>query len=103
MARLETENIAYLHVSSQGALSKYRPDDVARAIYVRKQPAVGADYLLPLAEATRLYDRYADATVLERLYVPSEDAERAAADLAYGLSKPAHTDGSSQKLLPQSA
>ncbi len=78
LARLDAEQIAYLHVSSQGALSKYQPDDVARAIYVRKQPAVGEPYLLPLAEATRLYDRYADATVLERLYVPTDSAELAA-------------------------
>ena len=78
LARLDAERITYIHVSSQGALSKYPPDDVARAIYVRKQPAVGEPYLLPLAEATRLYDRYADATVLERLYVPGDDAERAA-------------------------
>ena len=51
--------------------------------------------------------RRADCTWLSGLVaehrLSEADAERAAADLAYGLSKPAHTDGSSQKLLPQSA
>ena len=36
---------------------------------------VAIAYLLPLADATRLYDRYADATVLERLYVQPESAD----------------------------
>ena len=78
-ARLAAEGIAHIHVSSQGALSKYRPDDPARAIFVRKQPVVGDPYLLPLAQATRLYDRYADATVIERLYVDPEWSATAAA------------------------
>lgn len=76
--RLQEAGIRHLHVHSQGTLSKYRPDDAARQIYVRKQPVVGDPYFLPLAEATRLYARYADATVLERLYVPAENMEQAA-------------------------
>ena len=77
--RLRAESIPHLHITSQGALSKYHPTDHARAIYVRKQPPVGEPCFVPLAEATRLYERYADSTVLERLYVQPACVDRAAA------------------------
>ncbi len=76
--RLQAEAIPHLHVTSQGALSKYHPADHARAIFVRKQPPVGEAHFVPLAEATRLFERYADSTVLERLYVQPERADQAA-------------------------
>jgi len=76
--RLQAEGIPHLHVTSQGALSKYHPADHARAIYVRKQPPVGDACFVPLAEATRLFERYADSTVLERLYVQPQRADQAA-------------------------
>lgn len=75
-ARLQDEGIVHLRVTSRGAVSKYHPADHARAIYVRKEPFVGEPHHLPLAQATRLYERYADSTVLERIYVPAERAER---------------------------
>ena len=43
---------------------------------MRKQPVVGEPYHLPLSQATRLYERYAESTVLERIYVPRAEAER---------------------------
>jgi HD superfamily phosphohydrolase len=76
--RLEAEGVVHLHVTSKGALSKYQPGDSARAIYVRKQPVVGEPYYLPLAQATRLFERYAESVVLERIYVQPELAARVA-------------------------
>ncbi len=75
-ARLEQENVQHLHVTSQGALSKYRATDHARAIFAQKHPPVGDSYVLPLSDATRLFERYADNTVLERIYVARDQAER---------------------------
>lgn len=74
--RLEQENVQHLHVTSQGALSKYQPTDHARAIFAQKHPPVGDSYVLPLSDATRLFERYADNTVLERIYVARDQAER---------------------------
>lgn len=74
--RLEDEGVTHLHVTSKGALSKYQPGDTARAIFVRKEPVVGEPYHLPLAQATRLFERYAESVVLERIYVQPELADR---------------------------
>ena len=72
--RLLDLNMDYLRVTSQSALSKYRgKSDAARAIWVRIKPRVGAPHFIPLSKATALFRRYADAAVLERLYVRAED------------------------------
>ncbi|MSP90977.1 MAG: HD domain-containing protein [Myxococcales bacterium] len=76
--QLRHEGVPHLHVTSRGALSKYRPGDQARAIFVRRRPALGRPTILPIAEATRLYERYADTTVLERVYVAEEHLARVA-------------------------
>ncbi len=75
--RLEETGIAHIQVTSQGALSKYHAADRARAIFVRKQPVVGEPYHLPLMEATRLFERYADHTLLQRVYVDPAEVDRA--------------------------
>jgi len=80
LERLKQEGVDHLSVTSEGALSKYRGrSDGARTIYVRIQPRVGRSRFLALGEATKLFERYAEAAVLERVYVHPRDAERAGA------------------------
>jgi hypothetical protein len=77
--RLKNENLQYLRVTSKGALSKYRGKaDETRTIYVQIKPRVGNSRFIQLSEATRLFDRYADAAILERVYVHHLDEERVA-------------------------
>ncbi len=77
--RLQASGLDYLRVTSEGALSKYRgKSDPGRAISVQIKPRVGAPHFIPLSEATRLYQRYDEAAVLERLYVHAEDREQVA-------------------------
>ncbi len=78
--RLLGEGIDHLTVTSKGALSKYRGRaDKERTIYVRIQPRVGEGRFIPLGEATNLFKRYADTTVLERVYVHGGDADKVGA------------------------
>lgn len=77
--RLVEAGIPHLRITSKGALSKYQVGELRCPIYVRKAPAVGAPYHLPLQRATRLYERYADAIVLERLYVAHDAVAQAGA------------------------
>ncbi len=65
--RLQTEGIDHLRVASKGALSKYQATE--RGIYVRKKPPVGQPVWTELGQATQLFLRYAEHTVLERIYV----------------------------------
>ncbi len=75
---LTSQEIPHLHVTSTGALSKYHSNDHARSIFVRRQPPVGRAWFQPLAQATQLFKRYAETTVLERVYVPAEHLAHAA-------------------------
>ena len=78
--RLKSENLEYLRVTSKGALSKYRGKaDEPRTIYVQIKPRVGQARFIQLSEATRLFDRYADAAILERVYVHHVDREKVSA------------------------
>ncbi len=77
--RLKATGLDYLRVTSEGALSKYRgKSDPGRAIWVRIKPRVGSSRFIPLSEATRLFQRYHDAAVLERLYVHRQDRAQVA-------------------------
>ncbi len=77
--RLQDSGMDYLRVTSEGALSKYRgKSDPGRAIWVQIRPRVGESHFIPLSEATRLYQRYDEAAVLERLYVHAEDRPQVA-------------------------
>lgn len=77
-ARLEQHGIEHVSVTSKGALSKYGGRaDSARTIYVRIQPRVGASRFIALGEATKLFERYAETALLERVYVHAKDAEKA--------------------------
>ena len=77
-AKLEAEDVDHLLITSKGALSKYRGKaDEGRRIFVRIQPRVGRARFMPLGEATKLFERYAEAAVLERVYVHKQDVERA--------------------------
>lgn len=73
--RMRNEGVDHLHVTSKGALSKYHAGESSASIFVRKKPPVGAPRWLPLAEATRLFQRYAEQTVLARIYVQPGDAD----------------------------
>lgn len=77
LERLDESGVRYLHVTSKGALSKYGERESGRSLRVRRQPVFGAPVWLPLAEATQLYARYRETTLLERVYVAREDVERA--------------------------
>lgn len=77
--RLNERGVEHLAVTSEGALSKYRGrSGGARTIYVRIQPRVGKARFLPLGKATKLFERYADAAILERVYVHPDDADKVA-------------------------
>jgi HD superfamily phosphohydrolase len=80
--RLTAAGIDHLHVTSKGALSKYHAAHHAPSIYVRQRPPVGEPRWVGLSEATQLFERYADHTVLERIYVHPADAAEAGAWLA---------------------
>ncbi len=73
-SRLDDAGLDYVHVTSKGAVSKYRgrTEDECQ-IYVRIQPRLGAPRYQPLGEATKLFNRYADTTFMERTYVYAED------------------------------
>ena len=75
--RLQEAGMVYLHVTSKGALSKYRLGDQGRDLRVRRQPVFGAPVWLTLSEATQLYARYKDTTLLERVYVQRPDLDKA--------------------------
>ncbi len=75
-ARLDEAGTDYIRVASRGALSKYRGRTSAqRTIFARLQPRLGDARLVPLEQATRLFERYHDTTVLERIYVHPEDTD----------------------------
>ncbi|MSQ83286.1 MAG: hypothetical protein EXR77_10420 [Myxococcales bacterium] len=78
-AKLQAEGVDHLRVTSHGALSKYRAADRGRRIFVRKQPPVGPARWTELGHATQLFVRYAEQTVLERIYVWPHEAARAGA------------------------
>lgn len=71
--RLRERHIDHLHVTSRGALSKYHAADRGRSIFVRKKQPFGPETWLALDQATRLFERYADYTLLARLYVHAAD------------------------------
>lgn len=72
--RLEDAGLDYVHTTSKGALSKYRgKTDAERQIFARIQPRHGPVRFQPLGEATKLFNRYADTTFMERTYVHAED------------------------------
>ncbi len=77
--RLQAAGIDHLFVTSKGALSKYHAADRGRAIYVRKKPPFGPVKWLELDRATRLFERYADHTLLTRLYVHPTDVDQVGA------------------------
>lgn len=75
--RLDEVGIDYIRVASRGALSKYRGRTSARrTIFARLRPRLGEPRPVPLEQATRLFERYHEATVLERIYVHPDDTER---------------------------
>lgn len=76
-AKLQQEGVDHLHVTSRGALSKYHALDAGRSIWVRNTPPVGSERWTRLGQATKLFQRYAEQTVIERVYVWPADAERA--------------------------
>jgi len=75
--RLQAAGIDHLHVMSEGALSKYRGEaHPSRRIFVQHTDGFTRPRTQLLIEATQLFKRYAEATVLRRVYVAHGDLER---------------------------
>lgn len=73
---LRDDGIDHLRVTSHGALSKYRAADRQRRIFVCRRVPQGGVQWTQLGHATQLFERYAEQTTLERVYVWPADAGR---------------------------
>jgi HD superfamily phosphohydrolase len=89
-ARLDRAAIEHIRVASHGALSKYGSRSRSRRIQVRLQPRAGSARFVALGKATRLFERFADETVQERIYVWPADVERVAAWVEEERSRGGH-------------
>jgi uncharacterized protein len=78
--RLEAEGIDVIEAAATGRLSRYfvRGRRTPR-LYVIDRFTGARPRAQLLADATDVYDRYADARCIARLYVPPDDADRAKA------------------------
>lgn len=84
---LEDAGVEVIHAGSTGKISRYnvfgQKRQRAPAIYVVQRGAIGAPTTAsPLADATRVFQRYADARRIARLYVAPEDVATATTVLA---------------------
>ncbi len=72
--RLLDAEIPYLHTSSVSQLSRYagKKRRSAAPIYVQRRLPGGPEELLPLEQATLIFDRYKQEHHVARLYVPEE-------------------------------
>lgn len=80
VARLDDGEIAYQHVTSRGVVSKYmraRRSTDEPPIFVVWRSAVDHVRVEPLDRATDLFEKYARARRISRIYVPEEQLERA--------------------------
>jgi len=73
-AALSQAGVEFFSVESRGVLSRYFDEDERVPLYVTD---VSAGRLTDIAEYTPLYQRYASAVRLSRLYVRPDQAERA--------------------------
>ena len=83
---LEAAGIEVIHAGSTGEISRYnvfgQKRQRAPEIYVAERAQIGrAATASPLADATRVFQRYADARRIARLYVAPEDVAAATAVL----------------------
>jgi len=79
-ALLEDQGIHVISSTSTGQLSRYALGRRRhpRAVWLRQRlPGQAATRVRPLHEASRVFERYADAHTIRRLYVPPEDRDRA--------------------------
>ncbi len=83
--RLEDAGVAHQHVTSRGVVSKYMRTQRATdepPIFVVWRSAAEADRVEPLDRATDLFEKYARARRISRVYVPEEQLDRARRVLA---------------------
>lgn len=85
-ARLQAAGIDTILTASTGRLSRYalgRRTRDERPIYVKERlPGQPATRVLPLSEASSVFERYADAHSIARIYVAPEQREAAQAALS---------------------
>ena len=82
---MDREGIPVEWIASKGVLSKYygkKDSDYGRIYVVQPRPGVKA---MPLEEATEVFTRYREPTLLSRLYVAPEHLQRAQ-EVALGCS-----------------
>jgi HD superfamily phosphohydrolase len=84
--RLEADGIDVIGVTSTGRVSRYRGPGRKRQsagdIFVlERMSGRPVERVIPLSEASQVFERYAEERVIARLYVAPEDAERAEAIL----------------------
>ena len=77
--QLKSAGIAAEWMTSKGVLSKYhgKRDDPMSRIHVAFDSHSGREGTLPLEQATGLFSRYRDPTILLRLYTVDTDVDRA--------------------------
>jgi HD superfamily phosphohydrolase len=88
-AALAQAGIDVIEVASTGRVSRYRgPGRKRRSageIFVlERMPGRPVERVVPLSEASEVFERYAEERVIARIYVPPEDAARAEAILGGG-------------------
>jgi len=79
---LRSAGVDTIEAASTGRLSRYENFEKKRRkappIYVvERQPGSTKSTVTPLSEATQVFERYAGARTIARLYVPPEDYDRA--------------------------
>ncbi len=82
--RLDEAGIEHVGVSSTGRVSRYRGPgrkrkDAGEIFVLERVPGRPVERVMPLSEASQVFERYAEERVIARLYVAPEDGERASA------------------------
>ncbi len=80
-ALLRAEGVDVMEADTRGVLAR-GPKPGAVGLMVLDRPRGLPERVLPLAEATTVFQRYQDEHVIQRLYVPRREVERAQALLA---------------------
>lgn len=75
-ARLEAAGIDVMEAGTKGVLAR-GPKKGAPPLYVLDRPRGLPERVIPLKEATRIFDRYQDEHFIQRLYVPREQWDEA--------------------------
>lgn len=80
-ARLEAAGIDVMEAGTRSVLAR-GPKQGTPPLYVLDRPRGLPERVIPLKEATRIFDRYQDEHFIQRLYVPREQWDEAGAVLS---------------------